>query len=58
MEQFAASNAKDPRDFDNLIDLVKAICTHLSKYALLLDTIEKHADKAKYGSKIIVLMNH
>ena len=47
MEQFAASKSSDPRDFHCLRELVSTLGTHLTKYPLLMDAIEKWAGKAQ-----------
>ena len=47
MEQFAASKSSDPRDFQSLREMVTALGTHLTKYPLLMDAIEKWAGKAQ-----------
>ena len=47
MEQFAASKSSDPRDFQSLREMVGTLGTHLTKYPLLMDAIEKWAGKAQ-----------
>ena len=47
MEQFAASKMTDPRDFQSLRELIGALGTHLTKYPLLMDAIEKWAGRAQ-----------
>lgn len=47
MEQFAASKSSDPRDFQSLREMVTALGTHLTKYPLLMDAIEKWAGRAQ-----------
>ena len=47
MEQYARSKSSDPRDFQSLSDMVTALGTHLTKYPLLMDAIEKWAGKAQ-----------
>ena len=47
MEQFARSKSSDPRDGQSLMDMVGALGTHLTKYPLLMEAIEKWAGKAQ-----------